>query len=98
MSAEIKKEKICKARKTSYTSYCKSTEKETHDEIPHYKETTKPSITLLTTQIRLHTMQIQPFNKHFACMCWSMDCYDANLGGQGTQQTFVGLQDVFKES
>ena len=40
ISPEIKKEKICKARKTSYASYCKSTEKETHDEIPHYKETT----------------------------------------------------------
>ena len=26
--------------KTSYTSYCKSTEKETHDEIPYYKERT----------------------------------------------------------
>ena len=41
-------------------------------------------------------MQIQPFNKHFPCMCWSMDCYDANPGGQGTQQTFIGLQDVLK--
>ena len=97
ISPEIKKEKICKARKTSYASYCKSTEKETHDEIPHYKETTNQASLYLQRRYVYIQCKYNPLINIFSCMCWSMDCYDANPGGQGfIGLSFIGLQDVLK--